>query len=500
MGAELLADIQLPERYRLVRRIASGGMASVWCAEDQVLGRRVAIKLLSERYAHDEMAVQRFKREARVAARLSGHQNIVTIFDVGEGQRRSDEASTRAFIVMEFLAGGTVADALRVGEVSREEAVAWVRQTASALDYAHARGVVHRDIKPANLLLDCDRVVHVADFGIARVATDETFTRTDVVLGTAAYIAPEQALGRPATAASDRYSLAVAAFELLVGERPFTGSQFAAQARQHVEEEPPSASLRNPELPPALDAVVARGMAKQPGDRWPSAGAFADALESALSPRTAHTRVVPPVTQRSARSPGRSLALAALAAAILGVVLVATALPGSRQRRRATAQIHHPVAAPARTTAAKPPPKPKPKPAPPVQQTTSTSTEVTATQAATTTPAAGADSLEADGHALMTSGNYQAAIPILQQAVSTAPKGSLTYAYALYDLGRSLRLAGDPRQAAQVLAKRLQIPNQTGTVRHELQAALLALGQKAQGGPPGHGRGHGHDNPHGGGD
>src|SRR5205807_8183582 len=146
-GAELLANLQLPERYRLVRRIAAGGMASVWCAEDQVLGRRVAIKLLSERYAHDDTAVARFKREARVAARLSGHQNIVTIFDVGEAQWRSDETASRAFIVMEYLAGGTVGDAVRVGAVTRDEAVLWVAQTASALDFAHTRGVVHRDIK-----------------------------------------------------------------------------------------------------------------------------------------------------------------------------------------------------------------------------------------------------------------------------------------------------------------------------------------------------------------
>ena len=165
---------------------------------------------------------------------------------------------------MEFLAGGTVADALRVDSVRRVHAVKWLQEAASALDFAHGRGVLHRDIKPANLLLDRDRTLHVADFGIARLGAEDTITGTGQVLGTASYLAPERALGRPATAASDRYSLAVAAFELLVGERPFTARHFAAQARQHVEEEPPAASELNRTLPTSVDAVLARGMAKRP--------------------------------------------------------------------------------------------------------------------------------------------------------------------------------------------------------------------------------------------
>jgi tRNA A-37 threonylcarbamoyl transferase component Bud32 len=519
-GAGLLANLQLPERYQLVRRIANGGMASVWCAEDRVLGRRVAIKLLADRYAYDEMAVQRFKREARVAARLSGHQNIVTIFDVGEAQWLVDETSSRAFIVMEYLAGGTVGDALRVGAVTREEAVRWIAQTASALDYAHARDVVHRDIKPANLLLDCDRFVHVADFGIARVATDESLTRTDMVLGTAAYIAPEQAMGRPATAASDRYALAVAAYELLVGERPFGTSDVSAQARQHVEETPPSATARNRDLPRGVDAVLARGMAKRPEDRWPSAGAFAEALETALRPRAARTRAMavtvpqrpvaaaavgarpaaeadPVAAAVANRSPRRSLALGALAAVVLGVLLVgiATALSGGSSKPRTTAQVRQ--STPTRTSnssASRPAAKTAPKrPAAAAPKTTTTPSEVTGTAAAATTPTAGADALEADGHALMNSGNYQAAIPILQQAVNSAPKGSLTYAYALYDLGRSLRLAGNPQAAVSVLYQRLQIPNQTGAVQAELQRALLQMGKKAGGGASGPAPGHGPD-------
>src|SRR5437588_399163 len=148
-----LQGLSIPDRYRLVRRIADGGMGSVWCARDLTLDRDVAIKLLAQRFLHDEMAVRRFKREARTAARLSGHPNVVTIFDVGQGTAEDDEAG-RPFIVMEYLAGGTVADALRLGELTRAEALAWLTQAAGALDHAHRRGVIHRDIKLSNFLLD----------------------------------------------------------------------------------------------------------------------------------------------------------------------------------------------------------------------------------------------------------------------------------------------------------------------------------------------------------
>src|SRR5579863_175720 len=231
-------ELGIPGRYEPVRHIAAGGMASVWCARDRALGRNVAIKLLAERFVDDDGAAERFMREARAAARLSGHPNVVMIYDVGETDPDGDDPP-RPFIVMEYLPGGTVADALRVDSVRRVHAVKWLQEASSALDYAHSRGVLHRDIKPANLLLDRDRTLHVADFGIARLGTEDTITGTGEVIGTAAYLAPERALGRPATDASDRYSLAVVAFESLVGERPFTSQHFAAQARQHVEEEPP---------------------------------------------------------------------------------------------------------------------------------------------------------------------------------------------------------------------------------------------------------------------
>jgi serine/threonine-protein kinase len=557
-GDSVLERMQLPERYQLVRRIATGGMASVWCAEDQVLGRRVAVKLLSDPYAHDATAVRRFQREARVAARLSGHRHVVTIYDVGR------TADGRPFIVMEYLPGGTVADALRVGEVGRDQAVRWISEAASALDYAHGRGVIHRDIKPGNLLLDCDRVLHVADFGIARIGTDDTITRSDQVFGTAGYLSPERVVGRPATEASDRYSLAVAAFELLVGERPFTAEPFAVQARQHLEEPPPRASAHNRDLPRSVDGVLARGMAKAPEDRWPTACAFAEALEGALQagatePITAVLRhpmrrarsvgagaagagalagagagalagagaaagrparpaaaakpahaaqpiLAPPPSSSSAvatrYSRPRAVALGALVAGAIAVAAILTT-QGSPQKVHTASQSHAAASRPApahHATRAAAPPKHSAaaKPAAPTPTTQSQPTTTTATHS-TPPPPSGADGLETQGHALMDAGNYQAAIPVLQRAVATSSPGSLTYAYALFDLGRSLRLAGDPRQAVQVLWRRMQIPNQTGTVRTELQLALQELGRRANasgGGDAGPAKDHGH---HGGG-
>ncbi len=282
-----VSGLRLPERYEVLRHIATGGMASVWCAEDLVLGRTVAIKVLAERFTHDEFAVLRFQREARAAARVSAHPHVVTIFDVGDIEPSTEgdgngPAPVRAFIVMEHLTGGTVADALRVDEVTRLEALRWLGEAASALDHAHARGIVHRDIKPANFLLDGGRNLHVADFGIARLLSEDTITSSGELFGTASYLAPEQALGREATGASDRYALAVAAFELLTGERPFKATHFAAQARQHIEDEPPSASERNRALPSAVDPVLVRGMAKRPEDRYDTAGGFVEALQGAL--------------------------------------------------------------------------------------------------------------------------------------------------------------------------------------------------------------------------
>ncbi|MBO9579058.1 MAG: serine/threonine protein kinase, partial [Microbacteriaceae bacterium] len=286
--------ISLPDRYRVVRHLANGGMASVWEAHDELLDRDVAVKLLASHLGEDERARRRFQREARAAAGLSSHPNVVTIYDVGEH-------AGRVFMVMEIMRGGTLGDRLRQSSPSapprssdlkngeaipHAKALRWLRDAAAALDAAHDAGVVHRDIKPGNLLLDTRDRLAVADFGIARLAWEDQLTATGQVLGTAAYLSPEQAMGEAATPASDRYALAVVAYELLTGTRPFEAEHFAAQARAHVEDPvPPASSRAVVPLSKAVDATLEKGLAKDPDDRWESAEAFVDALERTLAPR-----------------------------------------------------------------------------------------------------------------------------------------------------------------------------------------------------------------------
>ena len=513
----------LPERYRVRRHIATGGMASVWCAEDLVLDRTVAIKILAERFADDQLAMRRFKREARAAARVSTHPHVVTVYDVGDldPEPGSPEATGRAFIVMEYLAGGTVADAIHHDSVRRHEAMRWLHEAASALDHAHERGIVHRDIKPANLLLDRGRGLHVTDFGIARLTSEDTITTSDQLFGTAAYLSPEQALGREATGASDRYALAVAAFELLVGERPFSAPHFSAQARQHIEEPPPAASERDRTLSSAVDEVLLQGLAKDPADRPATAAAFVASLREALTapapgrhePRRRPGRMPDPaapaastaaaiggrVRRRDPVTPGqtgsdvrargagpppappaprrrrrRAVALGALAVAILVVAGIAIAATGGSRGRPASREAQRTVTTTttrhvSRTHRAA---RRRPRSTP-----TTTPTPATTAPAAPVPTAPTAAQLQSTGHTEMLDGNYQTAIPTLQKAVSASSPGSLTDAYALYDLGRSLVLSGNPGDAIPVLRKRLEIPNQTGTVRGLLDQAQAAAGR-----------------------
>jgi serine/threonine protein kinase len=550
-------DLRLPDRYRVRRRLATGGMAAVWCAEDLVLGRTVAVKVLAERFAHDDMAMRRFKREARAAARVSTHAHVVTIYDVGdlEVDPRDVESTARPFIVMEYLAGGTVADAIRVGAVRRQEAVRWIREAASALDHAHTRGIVHRDIKPANFLLNRSRVLHVADFGIARLASEDTITSTGELFGTAAYLSPEQALGREATGASDRYALAVATFELLTGERPFDAPQFAAQARQHIEEERPRASDRDRTLPPAIDEVLIRGMAKEPDERFATAGDFVDALETALSGGIAVTAQRITSQRRRARghligagglganghgntnSDGRSAGRAGSlsrgtgswhrptpahghrATSGTGSWTAASTLQRGSTARRRTGRVIALIALlvaiggvsalalsglggsqhPARRAAA--PPKKasthavaatnKPKPAATNPAPAQSSSSTTPTTPTAPTP----EQLQLIGHSELVAGNYPLAIATLRKAISSADPSSITYAYGLYDLGVALLRSGHAADAVPILEKRLKIPNQTPVVQQTLDEALRATGQL----PPaadkhGKGKAKGHDN------
>ena len=304
----------LPPRYRQPERIARGGMGEVYRAEDAELGRVVAVKLLGEHYADDEAVRGRFTREARAAARLSQAPSTVTIFDVGEHEGRP-------YIVMEYLSGGSLAERLaQEGAQPPGRALAWLAQTAAALDAAHANGVVHRDVKPANLLLDEEDRVYVADFGVASATGLGTFTEVGSVVGTAGYLAPEQAKGETATPASDRYALAVVAFELLTGARPFARESTTAEAMAHVREPIPTASSLNPDLPVEVDDVLERGLAKDRDRRFASSVDLVAALREALdaaadrtavmpaaAPRTAVTRTAPTVMRaRRRRLPGRA--------------------------------------------------------------------------------------------------------------------------------------------------------------------------------------------------
>jgi serine/threonine-protein kinase len=480
--------IALPTRYRVVRHIANGGMASVWAAEDELLGRLVAVKVLSAGYAQDERANRRFLREARAGARLSDCRHVVTVYDIGEHDGRP-------FMVMEHFAGGTVADRLRSGrDIPRALALRWLREAAEALDCAHRHDVVHRDVKPANLLVDERGRLAVGDFGIATVATEASLTQTGQVLGTAAYISPEQARGHAATDASDRYALAVVAFELLTGRRPFTADHPAAQARAHVEDRVPSASAAGDGLPAGVDRVLSAGMAKDPAQRPSSATDFLDALEDALDGEIAAagppTAVTAPVATATPRPPTRPVhvapprarrrwpGLAALAALALvaGVAIAIAAGTGGNGDGA-------PTTAKRTTTAAHTQSKPKPKAQATQAQTTTQAPAQPAQTAAAGTQANADDpvALNDQGFALIGQGKPADAVAPLQRSVEAfraqGRKGDIGYAYALYNLGNALRLSGRPAEAIPLLEERLQVSNyKRGIVRKELETARQQAG------------------------
>jgi predicted Ser/Thr protein kinase len=268
-------------------------MGEIYLAEDELLGRQVAVKLLAEHLSRDRAIRKRFKREALTAARLSGHPHIVTIFDVGE-------CEGRPFIVMEYLSGGTLGQRARDDRIEPRQMIDWLREAGGALDDAHHEGIVHRDVKPANLLLDSRDSVHVADFGIARVVDETTgMTASGTVMGTAGYLAPEQARGEPATAASDRYALGVVAYELLTGGRPFERGSATAEAAAHIHEPVPPASERGVGIPAAADRILERALAKDPRERYPSSRDFVRELCRALGLDEQPTQVIASAAPRT---------------------------------------------------------------------------------------------------------------------------------------------------------------------------------------------------------
>jgi len=261
----------LAGRYRLERKLGAGGMADVWLAEDQELGRKVAVKILHERYANDEQFVERFRREATHAAGLS-HQNIVSIYDRGS-------ADGSYFIVMEYVEGRTLKELLVTrGPCPVPVAISYARQILAALRYAHRNGIIHRDIKPHNVIVDREGRIQVADFGIARAGTSQ-MTEAGSIIGTAQYLSPEQARGAPVDESSDLYSTGVVLYELLTGKVPFTGETAVEIAMKHLSQVPAPPSTIRPEIPHDLDLVVLRALAKDPADRYRSAAEMDRDLE-----------------------------------------------------------------------------------------------------------------------------------------------------------------------------------------------------------------------------
>jgi serine/threonine protein kinase len=265
-------------RYRIESRLGAGGMSTVFRAHDTVLERPVAVKLLAEHLAEDEAFVARFRREALAAARLQ-HPNIVQVFDSGE-----DPDSGRHYIVMEYVDGPSCADLLRQHRMfDSEDTVRIVRDACHGLDYAHRAGVIHRDVKPGNLLVSNDSgTTKLADFGIAKAAEQTRITQVGSVLGTAAYLSPEQAAGEEAGAASDIYSLGVCAYQFLTGRLPHEyGSLTELALKQQQETAPPVTDFR-PDVPPELDRAVRASLERDPARRYDNALDMARALEAGL--------------------------------------------------------------------------------------------------------------------------------------------------------------------------------------------------------------------------
>ncbi len=273
----------IDDRYEVIRSLGGGGMARVYLARDEVLGRDVALKVLREQFAEDAQFVERFEREARSAASLS-HPSIVSVYDRGEA------ADGTAYIAMEHVGGGTLKERItREGTLKPKEATRISRQVSDALGAAHRKGVIHRDIKPHNVLLTDSEEVNakVTDFGIARAASATNISQTSLVMGTVSYMSPEQALGKPLDERTDLYSLGVVLYEMLTGELPHSAENPVAVSMKHVNETPRPPSEVNPSVPPEIEAITMKLLAKDPADRYRSAGDLSRDLrrvEEGLSP------------------------------------------------------------------------------------------------------------------------------------------------------------------------------------------------------------------------
>ena len=490
----------LAQRYRVIQRLGAGGMAAVFLAHDEKLDRDVAVKRMhtSER---DDIDARRFQREAKLGASLS-HPNLVSIFDT----QRDDES---VLLVMEYVDGETLADLLARGPVEPSRAVEIVRAVAEALDHAHKAGIVHRDVKPGNVLLGRDGSVKLADLGIAKAVERTDITATDTVLGTPAYMAPEQLEGARLGPAVDVYALATLAFEMVTGQRARRGRTAVEIAHQVVNEPPPDPRDTNPDVPaPAADAIRA-GMARDAAARPRSASELADRLESCFG-RHGGRWHAPATTEPIERArpvrlledpprtapPSRNvrwvpvLALFVVAIAAIAIALVSGGdddgsspvpaagggEPAAKQQGEARKNEQPAAPAPAEPTPAEPEPAPAPEPTPEPPPLDGVP------QPSGAGGSAEAEQLHLDGYEALEAGDYNRAIDLNTRAIEAFPEGTtweddINYAYALYSLGRALRLAGRPDEAIPVLEARRAIPNQTATVQRELDLARRQAGE-----------------------
>jgi serine/threonine-protein kinase len=439
---EIAPDAVLGGRYRLRRRLGYGGMAVVWLGFDERLQRPIAVKVLSDTLAGDGVYLQRFRREARVAAGLQ-HPNLVPIYDFGAG--------SRPYLVMEYVEGGDLGARLGTDDAPEPEPLA--EQLLGALRHIHRAGVIHRDIKPNNVLVDRYGDARLTDFGIAQPVDAASLTRTGQVIGTETYLAPEVLAGEPATVRSDLYALGVVLS--LAAEREGAGADLWSLIEILREDDP---AARPHDASAALEALD--GGAIRPTTQPFEVEPFEPTIAMAGTPASAGRRRWWPV--------------AAIAGVALALAAIVFASSGGDDRGSASGK--------ANAKADQPPPQN-------TTTETTTTTATTTTEAAAPPPAApaapnagGTDgaALNDQGYSMIGQGDYDAAIPVLQRAVE-ALKGSgdeVTYNYALFNLAHALRLAGRPQEAIPLLEERLRFPDQASTVRGELQAA-----QQAAGGP-----------------
>jgi hypothetical protein len=439
----------LKDRYRLERLLGRGGMASVWLASDRVLERPVAVKVIADTIASDSEFRARFRREARLAARLS-HPNLIGVYDYADG-------AERPFLVMEYVAGDNLAQRVsRHGEIDGE---LLARELLGALGHIHAAGIVHRDVKPENLLIAPDGSTKLIDFGIALPADAPALTRTGNLLGTARYIAPEMMRGERATERSDLYSCGVVL-------RDCVGSDASANLRALVErlcaadplDRPASASEALARLRQGVAIPDQPTQAYAPTEVFPPSEASAPEEEIEAVPATARRRLAVDDHGRADPSPrrrgwGKVAAVLAACAALAGAFLLLSGDSGEKAGKprpglSANGREHREAAGPAPGAAAG------------VPEPTGNDDEL-------------GSALNQEGFELIQGGDYEGAIPVLEEAVGAFSPGTedLDYAYALFNLGNALRLSGRPEEAIPVLERRLAIPNQTEVVRRELAAA-----------------------------